>query len=378
MGKIQKIRKYKKIAKKQGIFIREQPVHETWIRVSSGYTMLDCALGGGYVPGTMCNIVGDTSTGKTLGAIESVAHAYHVLQNELGLNVVVDYDETESALDRDWFFRHARVPEDFVTWHASETVEGLLVNLTSRINEVRDADAFLYVADSWDAISSIEEMERMIDVEYDEDGVEIVTMDTGGYKTGKAKFGYEFFRRARSKIKRTNCLFMIISQAKKKIGPSFGAARYRAGGDALDFYASHIIFLSEAYRLVKKSKGVERDIGCNIKCKVSKNKRSGKRHVLTYDILDGYGIDDIGSTLDWLVEVKGVEATSRKFKKGEKGKKPKWVDAELLDDVWSREELCKYLSKNKKERDIILDYGRELWFDLEEEFEPDREPKWGS
>jgi len=55
----------------QGIYYTPK---KSLVTFTSGCSLLDCALGGGWPIGRVSNIVGDKSTGKTLLAIEACAN----------------------------------------------------------------------------------------------------------------------------------------------------------------------------------------------------------------------------------------------------------------------------------------------------------------
>ena len=63
--------------------------------VSSGCTLLDCALGGGFPLGRIVNIVGDKSTAKTALATEALINFISAYPDG-----VPAYRDTESAFDQ--------------------------------------------------------------------------------------------------------------------------------------------------------------------------------------------------------------------------------------------------------------------------------------
>jgi hypothetical protein len=65
--------------------------------VSSGCTILDCVLGGGYPLGRIVNIVGDRSTAKTALATEAVINFLRQFPEGAAY-----YRETEAAYDKNY------------------------------------------------------------------------------------------------------------------------------------------------------------------------------------------------------------------------------------------------------------------------------------
>ena len=93
---------------------------------------------------------------------------------------------------------------------------------------------------------------------------------------------------------------LIVSQIRDKIGVKFGRKITRAGGRALDFYASHIVYLSQLSKIDKTISGIKRTIGIQVKAMPDKNKVSAAYRDVEFPIIFGYGIDDRQACLDWL------------------------------------------------------------------------------
>src|SRR5258708_4237909 len=64
---------------------------------STGCTLLDCTIGGGWVLGRIGNVIGDRSTGKTLLAIEACANFVRTYPKGR-----MRYREAEAAFDRSY------------------------------------------------------------------------------------------------------------------------------------------------------------------------------------------------------------------------------------------------------------------------------------
>lgn len=252
--------------------------------LSSGCTMFDAILGGGYVLGRIVNLVGDRSTGKTLQAIEAFANFAVTYPDGKAR-----YCEAESAFDDD-YAQALGLPLDFI----SRTKDGEVRTVQHFYNDLEkflkdlDGKPGIYVLDSLDALSEDGELERNI--------------DDGSYGAEKAKKLGELFRRLTAKLEKSKCLLIIISQIRDKIGVTFGKQYSRSGGKALDFYASHIIWLADLGKIKKTIRGQERVIGINVKAKCTKNKVGLPFREATYPIIFGYGTDDLYSSVEWLLQ----------------------------------------------------------------------------
>lgn len=255
--------------------------------VRSGSAIMDSALGGGWVLGRVANIVGDRSAGKTLLAIEACANFHAAYANGK-----IRYAESESAFDEQYAQALGMPIEvvDFGKEKEMRTVEDWYNDMVAFLDaREKDKCPGLYILDSFDALSDDAEMGRDI--------------DKGSFGAGKAKKSGELFRKLVSRIETLDVLLIVVSQIRDKLNVTFGETKTRSGGKALDFYASHIVWLAEIGKLKKTMGGVERIVGVNVKVNVKKNKVGLPFRTCAYPIIFGYGIDDLTANVEWLLEV---------------------------------------------------------------------------
>jgi hypothetical protein len=88
----------------------------------------------------------------------------------------------------------------------------------------------------------------------------------------------------------------------------FGSTKIRAGGKALKFYATHEIWSAIKGHLPKG----DHNIGIQTITSLKKNKLTGREMKIEFPIYYDYGIDDIGSCFDFLLEQKAWYAHSKK------------------------------------------------------------------
>lgn len=253
----------------------------------SGSTMLNLALTGhplkGWPIGRVSNVVGDKSSGKTLLAIEA---ASLFLENPpQGVSPRVEYMEAEAAFDEE-YAQKLGLDTDRVNFSRGlDTVEQMFDKMDSIVEAIKGTNQQAFcIIDSLDALSSKAEMER--------------GMDEGTYGMEKQKKLGELFRKCCRRWEAANMHIMIVSQVRENIGAMPFSPKYRrSGGKALDFYASHVLWLSETGKLKTPDKLV---IGIDIKGKITKNKVSVPYRDASWPVYFMYGIDDITSVVAWL------------------------------------------------------------------------------
>ena len=253
--------------------------------VSSGCAIMDEALGGGYVLGRCANIVGDRSAGKTLCAMEVTAN-FHLTYTD----GVSRYAESEAAFDKP-YAEALGMPVDKIEFNKDgkplQTIEDLYDDM-ERFMDAHPKVPKLYIVDSLDALSDDAEMEA----DFDKDSM-------GGKKP---KLIGQLFRRLVDRMEQERMLFIVVSQIRENMTAMAFQEKYkRSGGKALDFYATHIVWLTEIKKLKRTVKGIERIVGVDVKARVRKNKVGLPFREVEYPIVFGYGIDDLTACVAWLV-----------------------------------------------------------------------------
>jgi RecA/RadA recombinase len=254
--------------------------------IHSGASMLNMMLTGhpllGWPLGRISNIIGDKSTGKTLLAIEA---ATLFLENPpKGItDPVVVYHETEAAFDVG-YAEMLGMPVDRVEFEDADTVEEFHELVMKKCNESKRGRGYFYVLDSLDSLSSQAEMDRDVG-------------DDKTYKTEKQRAMGEMFRKQVREMQAANLHLMIISQIRENITSIPFAPKWRrSGGKALDFYASHVIWLAE----VAKHKTRDWVYGIGVRAKCTKNKVARPYRQVDFPIIFEYGLDDITAMFNFL------------------------------------------------------------------------------
>lgn len=333
----------------------EKPLHLSDCKfVRTGSTLLDLALCerlGGYPLGTVVHIIGDSTSGKSLLALSMMAEA---TQDSFFDNYNLIYDEPEAAmkfpLKRMFGPKISRVkfiPEDRTV---PRTVQDWHQDLYSTYNPI--VKPYLYVTDSFDALASADDLS--------DDRPE-----KGGYRTEKPIVASLTFPKIVGRIEESKSLLIWISQTRIKFGVSFGNPKTFAGGEAIKFYRSFEIWLHNIGKITKLVRGRPRDIGHWVEAKVQKNKFTGKVRSVKFPIYDAYGVDDIRSMIQWMVDEKfwGKPTTQTISTEGD------FIDGKM-------DTIVSYIENNGEEqklREIVA----ECWLELEGEILSERKPKYG-
>lgn len=340
-------------------------------KVDSGSWALNLALtndiDSAYPVGRVVNAVGDFSTGKTLMACELVNAIWYLEKILKGKRVKIYYDESEFAFDIELAkkfnmpLEHMigirekltgwKQPKGETPFHISRTVEDFYTNIKQVGEESCEYDIILYVKDSLDSLTDAREIKHI-----EKKGVG--SQDYGG---GKARVMSQMFRNCMEGINSSNVILFIISQVRENFGVMFGNKYTRSGGKALDHYASIIYWLRESAKIThpatKMIQGIEADIH------VTKNKVGERYNNLTLNIIHGYGVDNVGSAVNYLWDNKvlKVEGAYLHYE----GKK--MYRSTLID-----------LGRNEKSIALSLkSLWQSHWNEQVEKSKIDCPPKWG-
>ena len=293
--------------------------------ISSGCTVLDCVLGGGWALGRVCNIVGDRSTAKTALATEAVINFLRQFPDGAAF-----YRETEAAFDKS-YASSMGLPLNRVDFGDENeplmTIEAFARDLDAFIDkQTKSKTPGIYVLDSLDALSDEGEMSREV--------------GEGTYGMAKAKNLSILFRKMARKLERTNILLLVVSQVRENIGVSFGEKYKRSGGKALDFYASQVLWLAHIETLKRTINKVSRPFGVIIKAKTKKNKVAMPFRECEFPFIFNYGVEDLEASLGWLrsvgkLELAGIDADSVPKMTDDQYREAQGKAAETVKTVWA-------------------------------------------
>lgn len=290
---------------------------------SSGSTLLDLAMGGGWACSRVFNLVGDRSSGKSLLAIESYANFKRTFKSIKGY--AMRYAETEARFDAA-FAKTLGFPDEVTRPDEPlDTVEDFQDDFAEFLK--KNEGPSLYILDSLDSLSDEAELKKYgpLATQGDE--------EKGSYGTAKAKKMSQMFRILAREIEKKQCTLGIISQLRDNVGASWGEKQTRSGGRALNYFASQIVWLKELGKISKTSMGEERTVGVEVHAKCKKCSVAMPFREAVFTIQFGYGVEDNISILNWLDQGKHCEGETVKELKKELAAATKIQDFAKLDEL---------------------------------------------
>lgn len=273
--------------------------------LSTGCTLLDVALSGrarGAIPkGTYWSLVGASGSSKTWFTFCLFAEAARD-PNFAKYIFVHDNAENGALMDVPTYFGAAvvdrlRPPGKGKT--ASESVEDFYHNVEAAVA----CGPCIYVLDSMDAVDAAAEVENYEARQHFHDTGKGESQIRGSMGMAKAKANSKHLGRVANTVLRQNgSILVIISQTRDLLNAPFPGMQTYSGGKALKFF-SHVQTWTKVKGPVKKHyKGKDREVGAVLSVDVQKNRVCGwEGNLPPVTFLKGYGIDDVGSNVDYLI-----------------------------------------------------------------------------
>lgn len=344
---------------------KSSPIIQPSDHLSTGSTLLNMACTGnpfhGFSKGHYFFLVGDSISGKTFLSLTCLAEASQNPHFD-HYRFIYDNGEDGALMDIEKFFgkklakRLEPPSEEDGEPSYSLTVEDFYFHVDDAVQE---GQPFIYVLDSMDSLTSRQEGEKFEEVK---EAVRKGRQVSGSYGDGKAKINSANLRRVLGGLRSTGSILLVLNQTRDNLGFGF-EKKTRSGGHALRFYACIEIWSSVHSKITKTVRGKKRQLGIYSKVQIKKNRITGRERTVTIPIYHSYGIDDIGSCIDYLVE--------EGYWKG-KGSK---IQASEFDFVGSREKLVELIEEREAEMDLRCLVG-DVWRDVEKECELKRKKRY--
>ena len=347
-----------------------------WMHTGSVILNIKCSGGnpdGGYREGRIECVIGGSNAGKTILVLTGLAH---VANNPLFDNYRLIFDDAEEA---DSFDHEALFGEEFSSRveppsldddgqpQNSETVEMFSDHIHDACDVAENTGKpFIYVLDSLDSIDSDKEIELELSNRKARKEKDLSKIKDS-YGGDKQKYLSKFFRQTRTKLKKTRSFLIIICQTRDNL-KAFSFKKERvAGGRARKFYTSVECWLTHIKEITKTLNKKKFPIGIETRIKIDKNKFTGKKANVDVSIYPSYGVDDVGSCIDYLLEMKHWKKTGNKIKAVE------------FDQTLTKPLLTSYIEekeKRKKREKKLFQLCSDVYLEIEKQLALPRRKKF--
>lgn len=289
---------------------------ENLIKNSDGFARtgcipLDLILGGGEglgIPyGTGLNLIGISQSGKSLIGNEVIAAEYHRKKG----NLKWQYEDAERG---NRFPTESLYGIDIMGSNeldgVSDTVEDLDARHSLFIDSLKPSEYGIYLLDSLDSLRDNDRKDReKARKDAYKKGKEF---KEGTYGLASTKFlSQEFFRNQIKKLPDKKSILIFVSQVRENMDPRSWEKYTTSGGKAV----LHWMTTTVTFSTVKKLKQGDREIGIVVEAKLKKSRHARPYRSCRYTFYFDYGIDNIGSTLDYLYDLRGKDGELTKAAK---------------------------------------------------------------
>lgn len=334
------------------------------LMLSTGSTLLNLACSGkvfgGFRAGHYYFLLGDSDSGKTFLAMTCLAEAASNPKFD-DYRFIFDDAEDGALMDKARFFGKKVVKrleppagsKDDPIY--SSSAEDFYYNLD---DARKVGKPFIYILDSMDALTSSQEGKKFNEQKLAHRKNRKVP---GSYGDGKAKMNSSLLRRFVSFLRDTGSILIVISQTRDTMDP-FNPKTW-SGGHALKFYATLQIW-SEQRKAIRKDVGEKKiQQGVLVKVRTKKNRIMGRDRTVEMPIYHSYGIDDLESCIDYLLEWGHWKKNAGK------------INAKELELVGSKEDLIQQIEEIGMENALRRLVGK-VWNGIEKSVEVQRKPRY--
>jgi len=365
----------------------------SWLDTGSTPMNLACSqlgINGGIPRGRITNPVGDGSAGKTIFALEICARAFYKLKKSIHfpktkkMEIVYNNNEAVMDFDIDMMFGNKNAKndsEDFVKsciWQGLPTIEKIAHDFFNRVQTLKEDTGLIYVIDSWDAVKSDTEM-KSFEAEAKADGPnkkpskkkesDQDEKKKGSFHLDKAAYASKtFFKQVCELMNGRDVTLIILSQTRVKIGTTFKEV-YRTGEGSLNFYTHLVPWLSVYDKLDKTVDGQKFLRAIQTRAKIKRSKVSKAFREADTIITMDYGVDNIGSCINYLIGYKEsypVETVAKELR----------IKRSLLSEkTVTRIRLTQIIEDNDLE-DHLSRVVEDVWLTREEKVNEPRKSKF--
>jgi len=271
--------------------------------IDTGITLLNLAITDdptkGFPLGRVIHVWGAEASAKS-------AIIYEALGDVLRHKGIAEYDDAEGTFDADFAAMFGlALPDKNFHYSRSRSIEeffdGRCGNCIKTYDDAPDdAKPLITIAPDTLSVMPSAKNEGVVGEDTEKKRKK---MTDGASRGALAKPMSTGFRRYGIPLNERDITLLVVNQARSNPNVTFGDSDTVSGGRALHFYASVECKFTSAGLLRNKYKS---PIGVIIKFKVNKNKVGRPYREGQFQILFGYGIDNIGSNVAFLLEAKSA------------------------------------------------------------------------
>lgn len=284
-----------------------------------GCHLLDLYFGGGRglgIPyGAAVNFCGDSGSGKSMVGNEMIAAEFH---HRKGDNFDWQYEDGENGnnFDTTDLYGVDIMGGNLLLEHKKKlplkpkTVEDMDARLSIFLDMIPKNHFGIYFMDSLDSITDNDKVERS--VKRKEEYEKGKTFDEGTYGMASAKFlSQEFFRNQTAKLQGRKVILGIVSQVREKIGATKYQKKLKtSGGKAKKHWMDIEVWFTPIKDL--KNEGSELVNGIYVEVEGIKTRDGRMKRKARFLYYTDYGIDDVGTSLTFLYDVRSKDGDLRK------------------------------------------------------------------
>ena len=313
-----------------------------WVPCGSVMFNIRCSgrYDGAFKTGTMNNIIGDSSSGKSIMVLSGLAWV-SIMPKFDHYRLIYDDAEFADSFDHNKLFGPKfakRIEAPGPDGEMSTTIE----NFYDFVNDACDLRIpFIYVLDSFDAIDSDVEIAKEL-ANREHRKAKNLSKIKGTFGATKQKKASQMFRHICSRLKENDSVLIIISQTRDNLNAMSFVKTYRSGGKALKFYASIEAWLTYIGPITQTIDKIKYDVGVDTRAKITKNKFTGQKSQCDFPIFPSYGIDDVTACIDFLVLVKFWKKSANT------------IDAKELKFKGTKKSIINFIEKKKVKREKKL------------------------
>lgn len=314
------VNKVKQVLEKFASEQKQDKLFVSWNEVSqeekrsTGSLLLDDLLGGGYVPGSISQWMGQPSGGKT----SVVTHICAEYQRQGKLVAYLDCENSFDPSHALHTFGFNVMDETTVLFSQEENAS----NVYEMVEVCAENGFSLVVIDSTDAMFTNAEQEG----EY------------GDAHMGQmARMNSQALKKLKGILKKNKCDLMMISQVRTSIGGYTSGMEVTSGGKAIEFYSSIRNRVAKV-EIIKDKEG--NAIGQRLKITNKKNKTGIPFKEIEMDLYYNKGLDTFGEYIELGIKYGLIE------------KKGGWFNYPTFPNdkpIQGKENVIEYFKQNEKE-----------------------------